>query len=112
MKEVTVNNLRREFKETKSEVRTLKQELTILRVDQNFLDQSLKQIEHTSHQGNEEGPSFHSPSDDEDETVNPTVDMVQEQSSEKFLDTISRINFQKWHSRLGLLSAKILNLRS
>ena len=28
-----------------------------------------------------------------DETVNPTADMVQEESSEKFLETINRINF-------------------
>ena len=37
-KEVTVNDLQKEIKETKSEVRILKQELTILRVDHNFLD--------------------------------------------------------------------------
>ena len=85
MKEVTINDLQKEIKETKSEVRTLKQELTILRVDHNFLDQRLKQLENTSHQGNEEGLSFQNPSDDEDESVNPTVDMV--------LETISRINF-------------------
>ena len=77
-KEVTVNDLQKEIKETKSEVRTLKQELTILRVDHNFLDQRLKQLENTSHQGNEEGPSFQNPSDDEDEIVNPTVNMALE----------------------------------
>ncbi|XP_065617381.1 uncharacterized protein LOC136062357 [Quercus suber] len=48
-KEVTVNDLQKEIKETKSEVRTLKQELTILRVDHNFLDQRLKNLENTSH---------------------------------------------------------------
>ena len=85
MKEVIINDLQKEMKETKFEVRTLKQELTILRVDHNFLDQRLKQLENTSHQGNEEGLSFQNPSDDEDESVNPTVDMV--------LETISRINF-------------------
>ena len=57
-KEVTVNDLQKEIEETKSEVRTLKQKLTILRVDHNFLDQRLKHLENTSHQGNEEGPSF------------------------------------------------------
>jgi len=57
-KEVTVNDLQHEIKETKSEVRTIKHELTILRVDHNFLDQRLKHLENTSHQGNEEGPSF------------------------------------------------------
>ena len=94
-KEVTVNDLQKEIKETKSEVRTLKQELTIFKVDNNFLDQRLKQLENTSHWGNKEGTSFQNPSDDEvDETVNPTANMVQEQSSEKFLKTINRINFQ------------------
>ena len=94
-KEVTVNDLQKEIKETKSEVRILKQELTILRVDHNFLDQRLKHLENTSHQSNEEGTSFQNPFDDEDETVNPTADMVQEESNEKFLETINRINFQK-----------------
>ena len=37
-KDVTVNDLQKEIKETKFEVRSLKQELTILRVDHNFLD--------------------------------------------------------------------------
>ena len=48
-KEVIVNDLQKEIKETKSEVRTLKQELTILRVYHNFLDQRLKHLENTSH---------------------------------------------------------------
>ena len=76
-KEVTIQDLQKEIKDTKSEVRTLKQELTILRVDHNLFDQRVKQIENTSHQGNEEGTSFQNPSDEEvDETVNPTADMV------------------------------------
>ena len=76
-KEGTVQDLQKEIKDTKSEVRTLKQELTILRVDHNLLDQRVKQIENTSHQGNEEGTSLQNPSDEEvDETVNPTADMV------------------------------------
>ena len=74
-KEVTVNDLQHEIKETKSEIRTLKQELTILRVNHNFLDQRLKQLENTSHQGNEEGTLFQNPSDEEDESVNPTSNM-------------------------------------
>ena len=94
------------MKETKFEVRTLKQELTILRVDHNFLDQRLKQLENTSHQGNEEGPSFQNPSDEEDESVNPTADMVIGQPSQKFLETISRINFQKWHSKVRIIINK------
>ena len=88
-------------------MRTLKQELTILRVDHNLLDQRVKQIESTSHQGNEEGTSFQNHSDEEvDETVNPTADMVQEPSSETFLQTISRINFQKWHSKVRIVINK------
>ena len=89
-KEVTVNDLQKEIKETKetkSEVRTLKHELTILRVDHNFLDQRLKHLENTSHQGNVEGTSFQNPYEEVNESVNPTIDMVQEQSSEKFLET-------------------------
>ena len=43
-KEVTVNDLKKEIKKTKFEVRSLKQELTILRVDHNFLDQRLKHL--------------------------------------------------------------------
>ena len=101
-KEVTVNNLQKEIKETKSKVRSLEQEVTILRVDHNLLNQRLKHLENNTHQGrNKEGTSFQNPSDDEvDEMVNPTAEMVQEESSEKFLETINRINFQKWHSKV------------
>ena len=106
-KEVTVNDLQKEIKETKSEVRILKQELTILRVDHSFLDQRLKHLENTSHRGNEEGTSFQNPFDEEvDETVNTTAYMVQEESSVKFLETINRINFQKWHSRVRIVISK------
>ena len=105
-KEVTVNDLHKEIKETKSEVRTLKHELAILKVDHNFLDQRLKQLENNSHRGNEEGTLFHNPSDGEDETVNPIADMVQEESSVKFLENINRINFQKWHSKVRIVISK------
>ena len=95
-KEVIVDDLQKEIKETKSKVRSLEQEVTILRVDHNLLDQRLKDLENGSHQGNEEGTSFQNPFDEEaDETVSPTVGMVQEESSEKFLETINMINFQK-----------------
>ena len=88
-------------------MRTLKQELTILRVDHNLMDQRVKQLEETSHQGNEEGTSLQNPSNEEaDETVNPTAEMIQEPSSEKFLDTISRINFQKWHSKVRIVISR------
>ena len=88
-----INDLQHEIKETKFEVRTLKQELTILRVNHNFLDQRLKQLENTSHQGNGEGTSFQNLSDDEDESVNPTTNIEIGQPSQKFLETINRINF-------------------
>ena len=29
--------------------------------------------------------------------------MVQEESNKKFLETISRINFQKWHSKVRII---------
>ena len=32
--------------------------------------------------------------------------MVQEESSENFLETISRINFQKWHSKVRVVISK------
>ena len=32
--------------------------------------------------------------------------MVQEESSEKFLETINRINFQKWHSKVRIVISK------
>ena len=106
-KEVIVNDLQKEIKETKSKVKSLEQEVTILRVDHSFLDQRLKHLENTSYQGNEEGTSFQNPSDEEvDETVNLTAEMVQEESSEKFLETISRINFQKWHSKVRIVISK------
>ena len=76
-KEITVQDLQKEIKDTKTEVRTLKQELTILRVDYNLMDQRVKQLENTSHQGNEEGTSLQNPSDEEaNETVNPTAEMI------------------------------------
>ena len=50
--------------------------LPIFRIDHSLLDQRLKHLEKTSHQGNEEGTSFQNPSDDEvDETVNPIAEM-------------------------------------
>ena len=105
-KEITVQDLQKEIKDTKSEMRNLKQELVILRVDHGLIDQRVKHLEYTSHQGNEEGTSLQNPSDEEDETVNPTADMTQEPTSETFLQTISRINFQKWHSKVRIVISK------
>ena len=63
-------------------------------------------MENTSHQGNEEGPLFQNSSDDEDELVNPTFGMELGQPTQKFLETISRINFQKWHSKVRIVISK------
>ena len=60
-KEVTVNDLQKEIKETKSKVKTFEQDVTILRVDHSLLDQRLTQLENTFHQGNKEGTSFQNP---------------------------------------------------
>ena len=52
-------------------------------------------------------PHYRTLSDDEaNETINPTADMAQEPSSETFLQTISRINFQKWHSKIRIVISK------
>ena len=49
-KEVTVNDLQKQIKETRSEFRSLKQELTILRVDYDLLNRRIQFLENTSHQ--------------------------------------------------------------
>ena len=106
-KVITVQDLQKEIKNTKSEVRNLKQKLTIFRVDHSLMDQRVKQLENTSHQGNEESTSLQNPSnEEEDETVNPTADMLQEATNGTFLQTISRINFQKWHSKVRIVISK------
>ena len=98
-KDVTIQDLQKEIKDTKTEMRNLKQELTILRVDHGLMNLRVKNLEVTSHQGDEETPSLN-PSDVEgDETVNPTAEMEPEPSNGTFLQTINRINFQKWHSK-------------
>ena len=95
-KEVTIQDLQKEIKDTKGEMRTLKQELTILRVDHGLMNLRIKNLEVTSHQGDEETPSLNPSDVEEDETVNPTTEMEPELSNGSFLQTISRINFQKW----------------
>ena len=35
-----------------------------------------------------------------------TLQQIQEESSEKFLETINRINFQKWHSKVKIVIGK------
>ena len=106
-KEVTIQDLQKEIKDAKSEVRNLKQELVILRVDHDLMDLRVKDLENTSHQGNKEGTLLQNPSDDEvDDTINPTADVESEPSNGSFLQTISRINFQKWHSKVKIVISK------
>ena len=103
-KEVTIQDLQKEIKDTKTEMRNLNQELTILRVDYGLINLRIKNLESTSHiEGEEETPSLN-PSDEE--TVNPTADMEPELSNGTFLQTINRINFQKWHSKVRIVISK------
>ena len=104
-KEVTIQDLQKEIKDNKIEMRNLKQELTILRVDHGLMDLRVKNLEFASQQGNEDRISLQNPSDNEvDETVNPTADMEPEPGT--FLSTISSINFQKWHSKVRIVISK------
>ena len=88
-------------------MRNLNQELTILSVDHGLMNLRVKKLENTSHfEGDEETPSLN-PSDAEvDETINPTAEMEPELSNRSFLQTINRINFQKWHSKVKIVIAK------
>ena len=93
-KEVIVNDLQKETKETRREIGALKQNL------QAF--QNTQSLESTSYQNNEE-----SPSDNEvHQTTNPRVDTIQEPSRNLFLDAITRINFHKWHSKVRIVISK------
>ena len=94
-----VNDLQKEIKETKSEVHTLKENLATLRFDHN---QRLKYLEKTLHHGNEKITPLQDSSDNEDGTDNPITDMVQR----KFLETINKNNFQKWHSKVRIVISK------
>ena len=118
-KEITVNDLQHEIKETKSEIRTLREEvkkleqaLTILRIEHNFLNRRIKHQDHISHQGNNVASlSYQNSSDDEienvyDESSNPTTNMVLEKPAQKYIDIISRIDFQKWHSKVKIVISK------
>ena len=87
-------------------VQTCALPISILRVDHGLMDLRVKNLESTSHQGNEDRISLQNPSDDEDETVNPTAEMEPEPSNGSFLQTISRINFQKWHSKVRIVISK------
>ena len=106
-KEITVQDLQKEIKDTKTEMRNLNQELTILRVDYGLMNLRVKNLENTSHlEGDEETPSLNPSDVEEDETVNPTAEMEPEPSNGSFLQTINRINFQKWHSKVRIVISK------
>ena len=93
-KEVKVDDLQRETKETRSEIGTLKQNLQAL--------QKTQSLENTSYQSNEEGPSDNKV----DQIVDPTADDIQEPSRNLFLNAITRINFHKWHSQVRIVISK------
>ena len=64
-------------------------------------------MENTSHiEGDEETPSLNPSDIERDETVNPPAEMEPELSNGSFLQTINRINFQKWHSKVRIVIAK------
>ena len=75
-KEITIQDLQKEIRDTKFEMRNLNQELTILRVDYGLINLRVKNLEFTSHlEGDEETPSLNPSNDEIDETVNPTAEI-------------------------------------
>ena len=95
-KEVKIDDLHRETKETRNEIGALKQNLQAL--------QKTQSLESTSYQSNEE-----SPSDNEvHQTANLRADTIQEPSTDLFLDAITRSNFHKWHSKVRIVISQDL----
>ena len=93
-KEVKVDDLHRETKETRREIGALKQNLCGL--------QKTQSLESTSYQINEE-----SPSDNEvHQTDKPRTDAIQEPSRDLFLEAITRSNLHKWHSKVRIVISK------
>ena len=84
-KEVKIDDLQRETKETKSGIGALKQKLQAL--------QKAQSSENTSYQSNEENPS----DNEVDKMANPRTDTIQEPSKDLFLDAITRTNFHNFH---------------
>ena len=91
---VKVDDLQRETKETRSEIGALKQNLQAL--------QKAQSLESTSYQSNEERP----PDNEVNQIVKPRTDTIQEPCRDLFLDTITRINFHKWHSKVRIVISK------
>ena len=93
-REVKVDDLQRETKETRSEIGTLKQNLQIR--------QKTHSLKNTSYQSNEE-----SPSDNEvQQPTNPKADTIKEPGRNLFLDTITRTILHKWHSKVRIVISK------
>ena len=76
----------------------LSQDLTILKIDHRFLDQKMAHQSGSSHHNDGEDDLQDLP-DKEEEPANL-------EASEAFLKTISRINFQKWHSKVKIVISK------
>ena len=93
-KEVKTDDLQGETKETRNEIRTLKQHL------QAF--QKTQSLENTSCQSNEEGSSDNKV----DQIVDLKTDHIQKPTKDLFLDAITRINFHKWHSKVRIVISK------
>ena len=93
-KEVKIDDLQRETKETRSEIGALKQNLQTL--------QKTQSLESTSYQSNEENPS----GNEVHQTTNPRADTIQEPSKDLFLDIITRSNLHKWHSKVRIVISK------
>ena len=97
---------------SRKKLKKLDQALTILRIDHNFRNQRIQHQDNTYHQGHYEAdPLYQNPSDDEvenvyDKSTNPTANMVLEEPAQKYIHTISRIDFQKWHSKVKIVISK------
>ena len=111
-KEITVQDLQKEIKDTKSEVRNLKQELVILRVDHGLMDQRVKHLEYTSHQGNGEGTSLQNPYD-EKQMKQLTLQLIWNRNHpvRRSYKPSVELTSKNGTPKSGLSSAKIFNLR-
>ena len=78
-------------------------------MNHDFLNQKIRHQDDTYHQGNDEvGLSYQNPLDNEieniyDESVNLTANVALEEPAQKYIDTISRIDFKKWNSKVKIV---------
>ena len=94
IKGVNISDLQRETKETRNEIRTLKQNLQIR--------QKTHSLKSTSYQSNEESPSDNGVQ----QPTNPRVETIKEPSRDLFLDTITKTVLHKWHSKVRIVISK------